>query len=138
MSYRCQICYLPIHEQKTLINCPRCQNEFHFDHIAAWLLNSDFCPVCRGHLSDSFRDEFKPKSERERRRLEQIFSTLDGLGELLQKVEKKSRHKRRIMAMREDEFGLSSNSMWDYIKIVIPFIILGAFVISLIALLSQS
>ncbi|MHA2172579.1 MAG: hypothetical protein ACXAB7_22125 [Candidatus Kariarchaeaceae archaeon] len=59
-----------------MINCPRCVNPFHYDHLAAWLLTEKACPVCREELSEAFREDLRPKTEKEHNRLEQIVRTL--------------------------------------------------------------
>ena len=98
---RCNVCYLPIHDEATKILCPRCTNAYHRDHLAAWLLNEEKCPVCREVLSDEFRDDLKPKTEKERVRLENILGTLDGIGEVLGSWETGKRNKKRVKEMRK-------------------------------------
>jgi len=127
---RCNICYLPIEERTVKENCPRCFNNFHKDHFAAWLLDHDYCPMCREQLSASFREELRPKTEKERERLEEIMNRLDGIGDMLKQLETKER--RRIMASRSKEFGLEDTSFIDYLKISVPFILLGLFLILVI------
>ena len=76
---RCNVCYQPILIVRDKILCPECQNTFHRDHLAAWLLNIDYCPTCREMLSPQFLKELRPTSEAERRRLQEILWTLDNL-----------------------------------------------------------
>ena len=133
---RCNICYLPIHDAATSIPCPRCFNTFHRDHLAGWLLNETQCPMCREELSEDFRAEFRPKSDRERQRLEDIMRSLDGLGYMLEKTEKK--YARRVKAAREREFGIERTSFGSYFKIIVPFVFLGLFVIVLIAAVNDA
>ncbi|MHA2251390.1 MAG: hypothetical protein ACXAD7_13595 [Candidatus Kariarchaeaceae archaeon] len=131
---RCNICYLPIHDQSTQILCPRCTNPFHYDHLAAWLLNESKCPVCRETLSDPFREDLKPKTEKDRRRLEQILYTLDGLGDVLGKWEGSRKRKKRLERMRkldsdeEDEPGL------PFMKLIVPLILFFIWLIVLTAI----
>ena len=132
---RCNICYLPIQEERSKERCPRCFNDFHKDHFAAWLLDHDYCPMCRETLSDSFREEMRPKTEDEAQRLQQILRTLDGLGDNLRKIER--RYGKRIKASREEEFGLQKVGMGSYIKLAIPFILLSMFLIVVVIALSQ-
>lgn len=123
---RCNVCYLPIHDQVTQMNCPRCFNAFHRDHLAAWLLREKKCPVCREMLSEAFREELRPKSERERQRLEDIFSSLDNLGHMMSKLESSRRYGGKIRESRSEEFGISSIGIGDILKVIVPFVILGA------------
>ena len=102
---RCNVCYLPIHDEATQILCPRYTNEFHRDHLAAWLLTETKCPVCREVLSEDFRDELKPKSERERKRLVNIMRTLDNLSDNVLRLETRSKHSKRVQKMRIEEMG---------------------------------
>ena len=120
---RCNICYLPIHDQSGKENCPRCFNEFHRDHLAAWLLKNDYCPMCRDPLSESFREQLRPKTEKERVRLENVLSTLDGIGDLFRELETKE--KKRIMQSRSQEFGLEGNSIGDLLKLFFPLLLIG-------------
>lgn len=117
---RCNICYLTIRDQATHLLCPRCLNSYHRDHLAAWLLNDTKCPVCREVLSEDFRFELKPKSERERRKLEQLMLTLDGLGDTLGDWETK--HKKRL----DKERRLDPNAADDnpsIRRLVIPLVL---------------
>ena len=123
---RCNICYLPIHEERARENCPRCYNEFHREHFAAWLLKNDYCPMCRDPLSEDFRETLRPKTEKERQRLENVLSTLDGLGDMFRQLE--SKEKKRIMKSREKEFQIEGDG--SLLKMLLPvvFIALSVFV----------
>jgi len=58
------------------------------------------------------------------------MNRLDGIGDMLKQLETKER--RRIMASRSKEFGLEDTSFIDYLKISVPFILLGLFLILVI------
>jgi hypothetical protein len=105
---RCNVCYLPIHDERTMINCPRCVNPFHYDHLAAWLLTEKACPVCREELSEAFREDLRPKTEKEHNRLEQIVRTLDGLGAVVGKWEGSRRRRKRLHEQRRVEAGIEA------------------------------
>ena len=102
---RCNVCYLPIHDETTKILCPRCTNEFHRDHLAAWLLTETKCPMCREVLSEDFREDLKPKSEKERKRLVNIMRTLDNLSDNVLRLETSRTHGKRVHKMRMAESG---------------------------------
>ena len=120
---RCNICYLPIHEVTSRESCPRCFNDFHRDHLAAWLLKHDYCPMCREKLSEAFIESFKPKDERERQRLEQVLRTLDNLGETFRELE--TRERKQIMRSRESEFGLEGGGIGTIVKMLAPIVLIG-------------
>jgi hypothetical protein len=107
------------------MNCPRCFNSFHRDHLAAWLLRNKKCPICREVLSEAFREELRPKTERERQRLEDIFATLDNLGDMMSKLEGSRKYGRRIKESRSEEFGIQGIGIGEIIKVVIPFVLIG-------------
>ncbi len=130
---RCNVCYLPIHDQTTKILCPRCTNPFHYDHLAAWLLTETKCPMCREVLSEDFREDLKPKSEKERRRLEQVLYTLDGLGQVLGKYETSRRQKKRLGEMRRVERGDPSTS--SLISLALPVLLGLVAIISFILII---
>ena len=131
---RCNVCYLPIHDEATQILCPRCTNEFHRDHLAAWLLTQTKCPMCREVLSEDFRDELKPKSERERKRLINIMRTLDNLSDSVYRLETGKKHGKRIQKMRIDEMGDSRGpSLLKPIATVVIFLIWIVLVIAIFA-----
>ena len=129
----CNICYLPIQGQTAHERCPRCFNDFHKDHFAAWLLSHDYCPMCRNPLSLEFRNTLKPKTKQDRIRLEQTLSRLDGLGDVFRQLE--SKQKKRIMQAREQEFGLDGKSWRDYIGLAVPVFFFSLFFIFIIAAL---
>lgn len=120
---RCNICYLPINEVTSREACPRCFNDFHRDHLAAWLLKRDYCPMCRDTLSEAFIASFKPKDEQERLRLEAVLRTLDSLGETFRDLE--TRERKQIMRARETEFGLEGGGIGSLIKMLFPVILIG-------------
>jgi len=121
---RCNVCYLPIHEEVTQILCPRCTNPFHRDHLAAWLLKEEKCPVCREILSEEFRDELKPKDERERKRLVNLMRTLDGLSDKVHRLETSPKRRKRLERERMAEIGDDgSTSLTKPIATVVIFLI---------------
>ena len=121
---RCNVCYLPIHDEATQILCPRCTNPFHRDHLAAWLLKEVKCPVCREILSEDFRDELKPKDERERKRLVNLMRTLDGLSHKVHELETSPRRRKRLERERMAELGDDgSASLTKPIATVVIFLV---------------
>jgi Cdc6-like AAA superfamily ATPase len=80
----------------------------------------------------------RPKTEKEKRRLEDILRTLDGLGSVLGSVEsKKGRARDRIMRSRLEEFGIEKTEFRDYAKLILPVVFFGAFIIFLIIALTS-
>lgn len=134
---RCNICYLPIHNQTTQMNCPRCFNSFHRDHLAAWLLQNKKCPICREVLSEAFREELRPKTERERQRLQDIFNSLDNLGNMMTRIEHSRKFGNKIRGSRSEEFGIGKIGFMDVLKVLAPFAILGLAGFFLIIALTQ-
>lgn len=121
---RCNVCYLPIHDEVTKILCPRCTNPFHRDHLAAWLLKEEKCPVCREILSEGFRDDLKPKDEKDRKRLMNIMRTLDGLSDKVHRLETSKRHGKRLQKQRLEELGdIEGPSLTKPIATVVIFLI---------------
>lgn len=97
---RCNICYMDIIDEDTEIKCPRCINSFHKDHLAAWLLSEKSCPVCREELSHVFRDELKPRDERDRERLWRVSQNLQSLGDTLGKWESRNKKKKKVRKVK--------------------------------------
>jgi len=137
---RCNICYLPIHEERSRLACPMCTNTYHRDHLAAWLLKEKACPVCRNELSEAFREDLRPKTEKERRRLDQILYTLDNVGDLLDNWETGKRQKKRVKEMRKLD-GIDYNtrlSLGTILKLAIPVVFIGISLIAFLALLTSA
>jgi len=42
----CAICKLDIRKRQKIVQCPYCQNLFHYDHLKDWFKNNKDCPVC--------------------------------------------------------------------------------------------
>lgn len=121
---RCNVCFLPIHDEVTQILCPRCTNPFHRDHLAAWLLKEEKCPVCREILSEDFRDDLKPKDERERKRLVNLMRTLDGLSHKVHSLETSPKRRKRLERERMAEMGDDgSASLTKPIATVVIFLV---------------
>jgi len=78
--------------------------------------------MCREPLSDAFREELRPKTENERKRLEQSLARLEGIGDMFKHLE--SKQKKRIMAQRSREFGIERTGFKDYLKVAFPVILL--------------
>lgn len=129
---RCNICYLDIINELSEIKCPRCLNSFHKDHLAAWLLNEKSCPVCREELSQGFRDELKPRDERDRKRLLRISQNLQSLGTTLDRWESRNKKKLDKMYGREAQ---STKTLW--LKIISPFLALIVLGFAVIGILSN-
>ena len=124
MINSCKICYLPIKNNEKQLPCPRCFNHFHQDHLAAWLLNNNSCPMCKNILSDDLRQDLQPKNEEERKKIEEILMKVDNIEDMVSKLEKKQ--KRKLRKTREEEFDLKKNTFADYIKILFPFLLIGS------------
>ncbi|MCY3413832.1 MAG: E3 ubiquitin protein ligase [Candidatus Heimdallarchaeota archaeon] len=86
-DYRCNICYKDTSEQDE-IRCPSCINIYHHDHLAAWLLTKNYCPVCRAKFEHSFMEIMKPKTEYDYQRLWKINQSLDRIQGNIEKWEK--------------------------------------------------
>lgn len=128
---RCNICYLDIQFDQKAIKCPRCLNDFHQDHLAAWLLSEKSCPICREVLSDNFRESLRPKSDRERQRLQDISRSLNSIGKELERWER--RNQRKLRRMREVQHNEPKVPIpWG--KIFIPLLLFLIWVIILIAI----
>jgi hypothetical protein len=121
-----------------MINCPRCVNPFHYDHLAAWLLTEKACPVCREELSEAFREDLRPKTEKEHNRLEQIVRTLDGLGAVVGKWEGSRRRRKRLHEQRRVEAGIeAAPSLGNlFFPMLLGLIAVGSLIILVVAILS--
>lgn len=133
---KCKICFLPIHDEASMLRCPRCTNPFHKDHLAAWLLSNKSCPVCREELSIDFRVDLKPKDERERRRLEDILYNLDNLGDVLGDWETK--HRTKVAEMRTTVINEGEPGTRRFMKVAFPFVLFIVWVAILIAIFGDS
>ncbi len=87
--------------------------------------------MCRDPLSEQFREQFRPQTQQERERLENVLATLDGLGDMFRQLE--SSQKKKIMREREKEFGIEGGGIGDLIKLALPavFLFLALFVVFL-------
>ena len=90
----------------------------------AFALKEEKCPVCREILSEDFRDELKPKDERERKRLVNLMRTLDGLSSKVHALETSPRRRKRLERERMAELGDdSSASLTKPIATVVIFLV---------------
>ncbi len=47
-SVKCTICHQPINEEfHAFVNCPYCDNAFHYNCSAEWLAKHNACPLCQ-------------------------------------------------------------------------------------------
>ena len=129
---RCNICFLPVHDEYSMLRCPRCTNAFHKDHLAAWLLNNKSCPVCREELSISFRVELEPRDKQERKRLEDILYNLDNLGDVLGEWENKHRNRKRVAEMRTTVINEGESNVNRFMKVGFPIVLFVVWVFILI------
>jgi hypothetical protein len=94
-------------------------------------LKEEKCPVCREILSEAFRDDLKPKSEKERIRLENIMRTLDSLSDRVHRLETSKKHGKRLQRERLAEMGDEGGpSLTKPIATVVIFLIWIVIVIS--------
>ncbi len=49
ISNKCLICQEPVYENA--IECPSCNQIFHFKHLISWVKENERCPYCKTKLS---------------------------------------------------------------------------------------
>lgn len=87
MTERCNICFGSV-ESREAYRCPHCNNGYHRDHLAAWLLMQSTCPVCRQEMPDNILTDLAPKDQNETERLMKIAKSLDNMEKLAKKLER--------------------------------------------------
>ncbi len=43
---KCAICKLSVKKSQNIVQCPKCLNLFHYEHLNSWFKNNKKCPVC--------------------------------------------------------------------------------------------
>jgi hypothetical protein len=110
--------------------CPDCDNSFHKDHIAAWLLVQSFCPVCRKEMPLLVISELAPQDQQETERLMDINRSIANAEVLANKFEKKYG-----IGIKQKKRKLQKEAMLSYeppprekdsgLKLLIPLVVFG-------------